>query len=72
MGIKGYSYGQSVQISMFSKMDTFLTVYWLVLATLLSEIQMANLDGWRLNSTASSQLEMVIDKEGPGTRKLTF
>ena len=24
MGIKGYSYGQSVQISMFSKMDTVL------------------------------------------------
>ena len=45
MGIKGYSYGQSVQISMFSEMDTVLTVYWLVLATLLSEIQMANLDG---------------------------
>ena len=39
MGIKGYSYGQSVQISMFSKMDTVPTVYWLVLATLLSEIQ---------------------------------
>ena len=73
MGIKGYSIGQMVQISMFSKMDVqYSTVYELVLATLMSEIQMANLDGWRLNSAASSQLEMVIDKEGPGTRKLTF
>ena len=46
MGIKGYSIGQMVQISMFSKMDVqYSTVYELVLATLMSEIQMANLDG---------------------------